>query len=277
MASPAWADEIDDFNRARTAWDTSNYAEAIERLEPLLGSGPGALTDELLIRDARVYYAASLVMEHRPRDAEVQFELLLRAIPDYEIDPVAYPTAVVDLFRSVHERIADELRAEQIRKEEERRRREEEARRRREAEERRRRVQSAVYLERVVLSRQPVFMAFPFGVGQFVNGQTAKGMAFLTIEATLLVLNIGSYLVESAIEALKLTAANAGPNETIEAVAFYTNVTSLAALVVTAGIGILDAFVQFRGEEVRWQRVPRRQVPSRYQITMERGAVGLRF
>ena len=266
FAPPVRADEIDDFNRARNAWDASNYAEAIRRFEPLLSQGAGALTDRLLIRDARAYYAASLVMEHRAPEAETQFERLLREHPDYEIDPVAYPTAVVDIFRSVHGRISAELQAQREREERERLRREQEERRRREQEERRRRAESAVYLERLVVTRQPVFMAFPFGVGQFINGQTGKGVAFLVAESTLLLLDIGSFVVNDAVGALELSSRNAGINETIVDVAVVTNIVSFVGLIATIGIGVVDAFVNFRREEIRWRKVPRNQVPDRYRL-----------
>lgn len=273
----AAADEIDDFNRARNAWDTSNYLEAIHRFEPLLSGGPGALTDPLLIRDARVYYAASLVMEHRAPDAEAQFERLLREHPDYDIDPVAYPTAVVDIFRSVRTRISAELEARQRRQEEERRRLEAEERRRREAEERRRRAESAVYLERVVITRQPVFMAFPFGVGQFINGQSGKGVAFLVVESTFLLFNISSVIVNEAVGALELTSQTAGINRTIVDVALVTNVVSFVGLLATAAIGVVDAFLNFRGEEIRWRNVPRREVPDRYRLGVGPRGLALTF
>ena len=271
------ADEIDDFNRARNAWDTGNYAEAILRFGPLRSEGPGALTDPLLVRDARVYYAASLVMERRPDEAAVEFERLLRQHPDYDIDPVAYPTAGVDVFRAVSTRIADELRVQREREAEERRRREEAERRRQEAEERRRRAESAVYLERVVITRQPVFMAFPFGVGQFINGESGKGVAFLVLESTLLLFNVGSFLVNDAVGALDLTAENAGINRTIVDVAYVTNLVSFIGLIATAGIGVADAFLHFRGEEVRWRKVPRREVPDRYRLGLGPQGLALTF
>lgn len=276
-AAVAGADEIDDFNRARNAWDTGNYPEAIRRFEPLRADGPARLSDRLLLRDARVYYAASLVMERRPDDAGAEFERLLRAYPDYDIDPVAYPTAVVDVFRTVSARIADELRAQRERAEAERLRREAEERRRREEEERRRRAESAVYLERVVVSRQPVFMAFPFGVGQFINGEGGKGVAFLVIESTFLLFNVGSFLVNDAVGALDLHRDNAGINETIVDIAFVTNIASFIGLVVSAGIGIADAFLQFRGEEVRWRKVPRREVPDRFRLGWGPRGLALEF
>jgi TM2 domain-containing membrane protein YozV len=275
--SPASADEIDDFNRARNAWDTGNYAEAIRRFQPLRSEGPGALSDRLLIRDARVYFAASLVMERRGDEAAAEFERLLRRHPDYDLDPVAYPTAVVDVFRAVRTRIAGELRAQREREAEERRRREAEELRRREAEERRRLAASAVYLERVVTTRQAVFMAFPFGVGQFINGQPGKGVAFLVIESTLLLFNVGSFLVNDAVRALDLNSENAGINETIVDVATFTNLVSFFALVGAMGVGVVDAFLNFRREEVRWRRVPRRQVPDRFRIGVGPRGLALTF
>lgn len=273
----ARADEIDDFNRARNAWDTGNYPEAIRRFEPLRAEGPAALSDRLLLRDARVYYAASLVMERRPDDAGAEFERLLREHPDYDIDPVAYPTAVIDVFRAVSTRIADELRAQRERAEAERRRREEEERRRREEEERRRRAESAVYLERVVTTRQPVFMAFPFGVGQFINGEAGKGVAFLVIESTFLLFNVGSFLVNDAVRSLELFEDNAGINETIVDIAVVTNLVSFVGLVASAGIGIADAFIRFRREEVRWRKVPRREVPDRFRLGVGPRGLALQF
>jgi TM2 domain-containing membrane protein YozV len=273
----ARADEIDDFNRARNAWDTGNYPEAIRRFEPLRAEGPAALSDRLLLRDARVYYAASLVMERRPDDAGAEFERLLREYPDYDIDPVAYPTAVVDVFRAVSTRIAGELQAQRERAEAERLRREEAERRRREEEERRRRAESAVYLERVVTTRQAVFMAFPFGVGQFVNGEAGKGVAFLVIESTFLLFNLGSFLVNDAVGALDLFEDNAGINETIVDIALVTNLVSFVGLLASAAVGVADAFHRFRPEEVRWREVPRREVPDRFRLGVGPRGLALEF
>jgi len=100
-------------------------------------------------------------------------------------------------------------------------------------------------------------------------------VAFLVLESTLLLFDVGSYLVNDAVAAMHLSSKNAGINQTIVDVAVVTNVVSLVGLVVVAGVGIADAFLRFRGEEIRWRRVPRDDVPGRYRLGL--GPQGLAF
>ena len=69
-----------------------------------------------LVLESRKYLAATYLFLGRKSDAEGQLELLLRAEPDYVLDPLAFPAEFVKTFSEVKVR----LEQERLRKEQER-------------------------------------------------------------------------------------------------------------------------------------------------------------
>jgi hypothetical protein len=129
--------------------------------------------------ESRKYLGASYVFLGRRQDAEQQFAALIREDPQHELDPIAFPRDVIELFTSVRERVEEERRLER-----ERQQRDEAARRQREIErvirERERLMRLQELASRQVIERENSrFVALiPFGVGQFQNQDPELGWVF---------------------------------------------------------------------------------------------------
>lgn len=242
----ARAQSIEDFEAARAAYEARDFARAVQYFEELVGTDPPRLSSPALVVEARKYFGAAYLFLGR-RDAAIhQFELLLRAEPDYRLDPLLFPAAVQELFDNVRERLALEAR-------------EAEARRGLEAELARERERSAALLE---IASDPVFVEVessrwaamvPWGTGQFLNGDDGLGWFFFLGETALLGAAFGSLAWrESLLSQVAVAAAGrvlspdlvnqANPLLTAAAVTNWVSLGSLAVLVVA---GILQAQIGF--------------------------------
>ena len=113
---------------------------------------------------------------------------------------------------------------------------------------------------------------FPFGVGQFQNGHTTKGIIFLTVEALALATNVASYFV---IDSLREGSGFIAPQNIDRAKTFEIVLyVSLGVFAAVAVGGVVDALVHFepRAETVRELPVPTepggttlRVVPTAYE------------
>jgi hypothetical protein len=186
VVSPARADDFDDFEYARQAYEARNWRETIRRFDALVGSEPPRLSDPVYIVESRKYLAAAYVFENQPERAEAQFERLLDQEPNYEIDPNAFSPDVVAIFNRVDRRMT-QLREER----EARERAEREAAQERERQrllrenQRLRDLEARAREERVVSERSRVIATVPFGVGQFQNGNVGLGVLFAVSEVLL--------------------------------------------------------------------------------------------
>jgi tetratricopeptide (TPR) repeat protein len=183
---PAHADAQSDLEKAHNAYVAHKYEDAEARLRALLDPRSGVLKDADNIADARMYLGAALVAQNKKAEAEVVFERLLRDKPDYQPDMLRVSLQATDALIDVRSRMREELAAsmaEKVRQAQEEKARIEG--------ERLRAAQHLAMLEKLageetVTQIDSRWIALvPFGVGQFQNGQTALGWAFLTSEALL--------------------------------------------------------------------------------------------
>jgi hypothetical protein len=195
-------DEQSEFEKGRNAYRAKQFEEADVRFLRMLDPEHGTLHDKVLIKQARMYRAAALVAEHQEGDAALLFETILNQDPDYEPDPLAFPTEVVNAFIDTRARLREklaEMQRELYRRAAERRAHEDEARKREAA-----RIKTLEKLagEVEVTERHSRWRAIlPFGVGQFQNGQRTLGWFFLGTEAALVaggVATVPVYYVELA-------------------------------------------------------------------------------
>lgn len=156
---------------------TSRLANPDERREARQLLGVGAFFEAQQVTDAT-----------RRRElldlARSQFLEMLREEPDFSMDPLLYPASVVELFEDVLRENADELealRAEQNTDGEGF-------------------SVDTLYVERTVDENTFALTFFPFGIGQFQNGDEVKGTLFAVAQGLSLAINITSYL---AIENLR--------------------------------------------------------------------------
>jgi hypothetical protein len=110
FALPVAADELSDFEAARRNYDKQSYAKAARGLESLVGGVIPRARNPVVRLEARKYLGATYLFLGKDGDAREQFRLLLEEDPDYDIDPVAFPEAVVETFQEVQAEVTAENR-----------------------------------------------------------------------------------------------------------------------------------------------------------------------
>jgi hypothetical protein len=184
--SAVMVDEQSEFEKGRNAYRAQKYDEADARFLTMLDPQHGTLHDKVLIKQARVYWAATLLALHHEEDASSQIEIILSEDRDYDPDPLAFPTDVVNAFIDTRARLRAKLEAierEQYRRAAERRAHEEAARQ-----------EAAAHLKLVerlaseaeVTEKHSRWVALAPGFGQFQNGQRDLGVFFLAADSLLL-------------------------------------------------------------------------------------------
>jgi hypothetical protein len=174
------------FDRGRTAFGRAEYGRAIEILNPLLY--PEVLLDsEGEVVQAHRMLGVAYLFENQTEEARREFRKLLELRPDYRFDPLLDPQRVVDFFNGIVKEEEGAIAAIEAR----RRQRDAElaARRQREAARLYPQAPPAVVYER----RSYLVSFFPFGAGQFQNGERGKGMFFLGAEAALGAISLGTF------------------------------------------------------------------------------------
>jgi len=185
--SRALANELDDFQRAVTAYDAHDYANAVAQFETLVGGDVPRLQSAALVLESRKYLAASYLFTNQPTAADHQFERMLQQDASYQIDPVGFPAEVEQAFSAVKvrwQRARADAEAEAARIE---------AQTRAETAERARieqarnaellRLAETVRVERV---NSRWLAMVPFGVGQFQNEHTDLGYVLAITEGALM-------------------------------------------------------------------------------------------
>lgn len=231
------------FRVAENTFRYQDYERAVELLRSLLHPTVRLVeADELR---AREYLGASHWFLQHFDAAEEEFTVLLTREPEYELDAFYYPAALITFFEGVREKLVrlkvivpdgdgpDEPPPA-----------------------------PSVVQERVVRERSLLVAFLPFGIGQFQNGDTTKGVVFLTVETLALATNIASYFVIDALreESGFIASQNIDRAEAFEIVLY----TSLGVFAAVAVGGIVDALVNFepRVETIRTLEPPPLEEPE---------------
>ncbi len=256
LPAGAKAGDVEDFEAARSAYEARDYERAVIYFEALVGGEMPRLESPALVAEARKYLGAAYLFVGRRDAARQQFERLLRAEPDYILDPLRFPIDVQELFDSVRERLVLEHHQER-----ERTALEERAMR---AEERARSL--ILFAEEEVTTAVPNsrwLALLPFGVGQFENGDPGLGWAFLLSETALAGTAIGAMIWWQELSVFANRAQLAGDatsireaNQLLEA-AFVLHWSAVGALSAVVLAGILEAQIRF---------VPARTVRERRRV-----------
>ena len=245
--SRASANDFEDFEKARSAYESQDYAKAVSLFEALAGGDVPQLTNRSLVLESKKYLGASYLFLGKLAQAEQEFTRLLRMDPGYLLDPLGFPEEVQRLFA----RVKMQLEAERRASEEERKR--EEARIAREQTERAEKERqrwaklAALAENETVQERRSRWVALvPFGAGQFQNGHTALGAVLAVSEGSLLALSVVTYVLHD-----HLRGQRPKPNERADARLAergfrYTNQISFGLFAVIAVAGIIDAQVRFQ-------------------------------
>lgn len=240
----AHADDLGDFEAARSLYEQQSYGRAVDAFRLLVGTDPPRLNDRLLVLESRKYLAASLLFMGAEAEARSQFRWLIQQEPAYALDPLAFPTEVLLQFEQV-KRAYREEQAERRRLEEDARKRVLEAA----AEAERRRTENLTRLRDLATSAETRernsrwIASVPFGVGQFQNGDKGLGAALAILEGMAATSSVTSYI---AYERLSDDSPGSG-----EAAWRTANVTSFSVFVALAVLGIIDAHVRFVPEKIR--------------------------
>jgi hypothetical protein len=182
----ARADALSDLEKAHNAYVAHKYEDAENRLRALLDPRTGTLKDADNVADARMYLGASLLAQGKKTDADAVFQQLLRDKPEYQPDPLRVTLQATDALIDARSRMREELTASL----EEKVRQAQEEKAKIEGERQRAALRLAMLEklagEETIVTRNSRWLALlPFGVGQFQNGQTGLGVAFLATESLL--------------------------------------------------------------------------------------------
>lgn len=247
FAMPAAADELSDFEAARRSYDKQSYSKAARGLESLVGGAVPRARNPVVRLEARKYLGATYLFLGKEEAAREQFRLLLEEDPDYDIDPVAFPEAVVTTFQEVQREVTSE-RAEKEALETARQQRE----RAGELEELIRQQQRMQALEELAVTETVEkvnsrwIAALPFGIGQFQNEDRGLGIMFAVTESAFLAASIATFIGHNS-----LRDENPAPSELdrarrVERALRIGNWVSVGALVSFYIAGVVEAEVRFK-------------------------------
>ncbi|MCA9582795.1 MAG: tetratricopeptide repeat protein [Myxococcales bacterium] len=283
----AFADDIAEFESGRSAYLNQNYEEAVEILESLVGERVPRTNDRVILVEALKYLGASYLFLGKKAEAEDRFERLIRKDIYYEIDPIAFPSAVVDAFESVRERIR-RIQAAEARREREESEKREQQRLKDWLEHRGKmlELQDLAKTDYVEVHNSRLIAAIPFGVGQFQNGHDALGTGLAISEGLLAVTSITTYFLHESLRNETPTAADRNDAEALRDGFQVANWLSAGILGLVAVVGVIDAqsrFVPvFRTEKPRelpedLEDAVQRELVPQPEISFGPGSISGRF
>ncbi|MEM9074451.1 MAG: hypothetical protein AAGE52_38510 [Myxococcota bacterium] len=252
---PVFAGQLEDFQFAESAYDAGQYQQAAQRFEALLPS----LTSDILIRESRVYLAASYVHLDNAPAAENQFQALLQTNHEYRIEEHRFSGAVVATFNDVRDRFLEELRereaADAQRREQLRQLQIERLLRQ---QERLQRLEELAQEETVERQNSRAIALLPFGAGQFQNDQRSLGIGLAVTEAFLFAGSMATWAWHRWLRGQTVTDDGRSDFNQRERIARISNqvVTGLFAAIAIGGI--IEAQVRFRPviRETRRRELP---------------------
>ena len=247
FALPVAADELSDFEAARRSYDRQSYEKAARGLESLVGGAVPRARNPVVRLEARKYLGATYLFLGEDDAAREQFRLLLEEDPDYDIDPVAFPEAVVQTFQEVRAQVKEEL-AEKNALEESRKQRERMA----ELEELIRQQQRIQALEELAATETVEkvnsrwIAALPFGIGQFQNENRKLGIMFAVTESAFLAASIATFIGHNSLRDENPAPSELERAERVEKALRIGNWVSVGALLSFYVAGVVEAEVRFR-------------------------------
>jgi hypothetical protein len=280
FAPPVAADELSDFESARRQYDKQNYTKAARGLESLVGGVVPRATNSVVRLESRKYLGATYLFLGRKEAARAQFRSLLEEDPDYDIDPVAFPEAVVRTFQEVQREVAVE-RAREDALEAARQQRE----RSDEVEELIRQQQRIQMLEELAVSETVEkvnsrwIAVLPFGIGQFQNQDRKLGIMFAVTETAFLAASIATFIGHNSLRDENPALSEIERATRVEKALRIGNWVSVGAFLSFAVAGVIEAEVRFK-PVIRTTR--KRELPNdiespqstRPQIRLELGLTG---
>jgi tetratricopeptide (TPR) repeat protein len=250
MATFAWpvaADELSDFESARRNYDEQNYTKAERGLESLVGGVVPRATNPVVRLEARKYLGATYLFLGKNEDAREQFRRLLEEDPDYNIDPVAFPEAVVQTFQEVQkEAAAERARQEALEAARLQRERTDEVEALVRQQQRIQALEDLTALETVEKVNSRWIAALPFGIGQFQNENRKLGITFAVTESVFLAASIATFIGHNSLRDETPAPDQIDQAERAERALRIGNWVSVGAFLGFAIAGVTEAEVRFR-------------------------------
>lgn len=247
FALPVAADELSDFESARRNYDKQNYSKAAKGLESLVGGAVPRATNPVVRLEARKYLGATYLFLGKDEAAREQFRLLLEEDSDYDIDPVAFPEAVVRTFQEVkRDTSEDRARKEALEAARQQRERSDKIEGLVRQQQRIQELEELASVETVEKVNSRWIAALPFGIGQFQNQDRKLGIMFAVTESALLVASIATFIGHNS-----LRDENPAPEELdrarrVERALRIGNWVSVGSFLSFAVAGIIEAEVRFK-------------------------------
>jgi hypothetical protein len=212
-----------------------------------------------VIANARIYHAACLIGSGRSEEADAPLRAAILADPQMKPpDSLVFPPPVVERFLRVRETLHEEIRRSELGRVEIARREAEERALKEKAKDARVRALEELAMREVVTVRNRRWLAvIPFGVGQFQNGNSELGWAFLTSEVALGATALTALAMQThfTLEAHRLQ--NPSNNAVLETWNTLLDVSAWGFLGVAA-LGVAEAQLSFVPEvrETRIRPIP---------------------
>ena len=247
FAQPVAAGELSEFESARRNYDKQNYAKAARGLESLVGGVVPRATNPVVRLEARKYLGATYLFLGKKDAAREQFRSLLEEDPDYDIDPVAFPEAVVQTFQEVQKEVSTERAREDAlaaaRRQRERSNEVDDLIRQ---QQRIQALEELAAVETVEKVNSRWIAALPWGIGQFQNQNRKLGIMFAVTESALMAASIATFIGHNS-----LRDENPAPSEIdrarrVERALRIGNWVSVGAFLSFAVAGVIEAEVRFR-------------------------------
>ncbi|MDH3201625.1 MAG: hypothetical protein OEM15_12095 [Myxococcales bacterium] len=247
FAMPAGADELSDFESARRAYEKQNYTKAAKEFESLVGGVVPRARNPVVRLEARKYLGATYLFLDEEEAAREQFRRLLEEDDEYDIDPVAFPEAVVQTFQRVKSQVEIERAQEKA------------VEAARQAQERSDEVEQLITQQQRITALEELagsetvervnsrwIAALPFGVGQFQNQNKRLGIMFAVMESALLAASIATFVGHNSLRNETPTPDELGRAERVERALRIGNWVSVGGLVSFYVAGVIEAEVRFK-------------------------------
>jgi len=247
FALPVAADELSDFESARRNYEKQNYAKAARGLESLVGGAVPRATNPVVRLEARKYLGATYLFLGKDERAREQFRSLLEEDPDYDIDPVAFPEAVVQTFQELKKEVSvQRARKDALEAARRQRERSDEVEELVRQQQRIQALEELAAVETVEKVNSRWIAAIPFGAGQFQNEDRGLGIMFAVTESAFVAASIATFIGHNS-----LRDENPAPSEIerarrVERALRIGNWVSVGAFLSFAIAGVVEAEVRFK-------------------------------
>lgn len=247
FAPPVGADELSEFESARRQYERQNYEKAARGLESLVGGVVPRATNPVVRLEARKYLGATYLFLGKKEAAREQFRSLVEEDPEYGIDPVAFPEAVVSSFEEVQKEVLAERAAREAleakRRQEER---SDELEALLEQQERIQMLEKLAAAETVERVNSRWIAALPFGIGQFQNQDRSLGIMFAVTETAFLAASIATFIGHNSLRGENPAPEEIARAQRVERALRIGNWVSVGAFASFAIAGVVEAQVRFK-------------------------------